>query len=39
MSCAAVEIALGIRTPESHNIFFPHRLIERESIKDLTRIK
>ena len=39
MSCAAGEIALGCRTPTKHNIFFPHRLIERESIKDLNRIK
>lgn len=36
MSCTAVEIALGIRTPGNHKIFFPHRLIERESVKDLT---
>ena len=39
MSRAAVEIALGLSTPESHNVFFPHCLIERESVRDLNQIR
>ena len=33
----AVDIVLGKLKPKNHNLFFPQHLIERESVKDLTK--
>ena len=35
LGCAAVDIILGKLRPQNHNLFFPHTLIERESVRDL----
>ncbi len=36
MGKTAVEIVLGMQTPENHNLFFPLNVIERESVNLLT---
>ena len=36
MSKLAVEIAAGRKTPDERRISFPHHVIGRESVKDLT---
>lgn len=35
IGCTAVDIILGKLKPRNHNLFFPHTLIERESVRDL----
>ncbi|MBS1372287.1 MAG: substrate-binding domain-containing protein [Lentisphaeria bacterium] len=35
IGCTAVDIILGKLKPGNHNLFFPHTLIERESVRDL----
>lgn len=37
LGCTAVDIVLGKLKPKNHNLFFPQHLIERESVKDLTK--
>ncbi len=38
MGCSAVDLVLGLRKPDSQNLFFPHTLIERDSVIDRNKI-
>ncbi len=35
MACTAVDILLGLHRPKAQNLFFPHRLIIRDSVKNI----